>query len=76
MSVRTSPGTPNFRSAAANARQTARPVALVTTEAMTQYREWSSTPVTILASVPLARNAPPTMSSCHNAIGSSRSHRR
>ena len=33
-------------------------------------------PVTIFASVPPARNAPPTMPSCHSAIGASRSHRR
>jgi hypothetical protein len=36
LSVSTSPGTPNSRSAEANARQTARPVARATTEAMTQ----------------------------------------
>ena len=36
LSLSTSPGTPNLCSAAANARQTARPVARVTTEAITQ----------------------------------------
>jgi hypothetical protein len=42
---------------------------------MTAKREWSSTPVTILASLPSARNTPPTMSICHNAIGASRCQR-
>ena len=80
LSVKISSGTPYRRSAAANARHTARPVADSTTEAITQNREWSSTPVTTFAS----RNAPvtgstsitpPTMSSCHNCIGLGRSHR-
>ena len=76
LSVSTSSGTPKARSAAAKARHTARPVARATTWQITQYREWSSSPVTIFASVPSAKTAPPTMSSCHSAIGASRSHRR
>ena len=39
LSVSTSSGTPNFASAAANARHTARPVARSTTAAITQNRE-------------------------------------
>jgi hypothetical protein len=74
--VRTSSGTPKRRNATAKARHTARPVARKVAEAITQNREWSSTPVTIFTSVPSARNTPPTMSSCHNAIGASRSQRR
>ncbi|SIS03593.1 hypothetical protein SAMN05444858_1485 [Micromonospora avicenniae] len=69
LSVRTSSGTPNRCKASAKARQTARPVARLTTWAMTQKREWSSTPVTTLASVPSASMIPPTMSICHNSIG-------
>ena len=46
LSVSTSSGTPNRVIASANARHTARPVARRTTLADTQYREWSSTPVT------------------------------
>ena len=41
---------PNRASACANARHTARPVARSTTDAITQNREWSSTPVTTFAS--------------------------
>ena len=76
LSVSTSSGTPNSASAAANARHTARPVARATTSQITQDREWSSRPVTIFASVPSAKNAPPMMPICHSAIGASRSHRR
>jgi hypothetical protein len=75
LSVSTSSGTPKAASAAAKARHTARPVARTTTWQITQYREWSSIPVTILASVPSARNAPPMMSICHSAMAASRSHR-
>jgi hypothetical protein len=47
LSVNTSLGTPKRCNAARNAVHTARPVARRTTLA-TQYREWSSTPVTHL----------------------------
>jgi hypothetical protein len=76
LSVSTSSGIPNWHNASANARQTARPVARGTTAAMTQNREWSSTPVTILVSDPSASRMPSTMSSCHSSIGRSRCHRR
>jgi len=76
LSVSTSSGTPYSPSASAKAWQTARPVARRTTVAMTQYREWSSTPVTILVSVPSASLMPSTMSSCHSSIGTSRCQRR
>jgi choline dehydrogenase-like flavoprotein len=76
LSVRTSSGIPKVRSAWAKAAQTARPVARRTTVAMTQNREWSSTPVTTLASPPSASWMPPTMSSCHSSIGRARCHRR
>ncbi len=51
-----------------------------TTAAITQNREWSSTPVTILASrtTPVrgsTSHTPPTMSICHSCIGPGRSHR-
>jgi hypothetical protein len=75
LSVSTSSGTPNSSNAWANARQTARPVARRVTAAITQNREWSSTPVTTLASVPSAKKIPPTMSICHSSIGRSRSQR-
>ena len=47
-----------------------------TAVAMTQYREWSSIPVTIFTSAPLATNALAVTSSCHNSIGLPRSQRR
>lgn len=47
-----------------------------TTQAITQNRAWSSTPVTTLHSVPSVSIRPPTMSSCHSAIGVWRSQRR
>ena len=49
LSVSTSSGTPNSSSADANARQTARPVARRTTDAITQYREWSPTALVIVS---------------------------
>ena len=67
-------GTPNWPTRR-RTPGTPRPVGRATTWQITQYREWSSTPVTIFASVPPAKNAPPTMSICHNAIGASRSQR-
>jgi len=76
LSVKTSSGIPKRCSASANAWQTARPVARRTTVAMTQNREWSSTPVTIFVSDPSASLMPSTMSSCHNSIGTSRCQRR
>jgi hypothetical protein len=56
-------GQPNARSACTNAVHTARAVALGTTLAMTQYREWSSSPVTTFSSRPSVRKQEPTMSS-------------
>ena len=38
-------------------------------------REWSSTPVSTLNSLPSPSRIPPTTSSCHNSIGTPRSHR-
>ncbi len=40
-----------------------------------QNRLWSSSPVTILASLPSARHTPPTMSICHSSMALGRSHR-
>jgi hypothetical protein len=54
----TSSGTPNRTSACANARQIARLVARGTTLAITQNREWSSTPVTTFARRSTRRPAP------------------
>ncbi|GAA3638120.1 hypothetical protein GCM10022236_45660 [Microlunatus ginsengisoli] len=76
----TSSGTPNRDSASANAKHTARPVARSTTLAITQNREWSSTPVTIFASrsSPVSgftKEMPPTMSMPHSCIGPGRSNR-
>jgi len=62
--------------ASMNAWHTARPVAWVTTLAITQNREWSSTPETSLSSRPDARNTEPMMSSCHSCIATGRSQRR
>jgi hypothetical protein len=76
LSVSTSSGTPYSSKASTNAAQTARPVARRTTAAITQNREWSSTPVTILVSEPSASRMPSTMSSCHNSIGTARCQRR
>jgi hypothetical protein len=76
LSVSTSSGSPYACNASANAAHTARPVARRTTVAITQNREWSSTPVTIFVSEPSASRMPSTMSSCHNSIGTARSHRR
>jgi hypothetical protein len=80
LSASTSSGTPCLTRASANARHTARDVARSTTLAITQYREWSSTPVTTFAlrSSPVAGStsiAPPTMSICHSCIGPGRSNR-
>ncbi|GAB3852236.1 hypothetical protein GCM10027610_080160 [Dactylosporangium cerinum] len=75
LSVSTSSGMPKRRNAATNARHTARPVARRTAVAITQYREWSSTPVITFASVPSASMTPPTMSICHSSIGRSRCQR-
>ena len=61
--------------ASMKARQTGRAVARRTAWAMTQYREWSSIPVTIFTSVPPARKALAVTSSCHSCIGTGRSHR-
>jgi hypothetical protein len=76
LSVSTSSGIPYRCNASANAAQTARPVARRTTAAMTQNREWSSTPVTIFVSDPSASLTPSTMSSCHSSIGTARCQRR
>jgi hypothetical protein len=55
LSLSTSPGIPYSRIASTNARHTPRAVARATTAAMTQNREWSSIPVTILHSRPFVR---------------------
>ena len=80
LSVMISSGTPNRASASASARHTTRPVARSATLAITQYREWSSTAVTTLASrsspvTGLTSRTPPTMSICHSCIGPGRSNR-
>ena len=61
LSESTSPGIPCQAREAANAAHTARPVARVTSWAITQYREWSSMPDTSLTSVPSDKNTPPMM---------------
>jgi hypothetical protein len=61
--------------ASMNAWQTGRAVARITALAMTQYREWSSIPVTVFTSRLPARNALAVTSSCHSCIGAGRSHR-
>jgi hypothetical protein len=61
--------------ASTNAWQTGRAVARSTARAMTQYREWSSTPVTIFTSRPSAKNALAVTSSCHSGIATGRSYR-
>jgi len=43
--------------------------------ALTQNREWSSTPVNAFTEVPSVNPMPPTTSICHNSIGALRSHR-
>ena len=63
------------RIAKANASHVGRAVARATTNADTQNREWSSTPVTIFASEPSTRRTPPTMSICHSSIDRARSQR-
>src|SRR3954447_15134606 len=68
LSVRTCAGTPWARIAFANASHTGRAVALRTTRAEIQNREWSSTPVRMLAFHPSASMTPPTMSICHGSI--------
>lgn len=80
LSVKISSGTPNRVRASASARHTARLVARSTTFAITQYREWSSTPVTTFASrgtpvTGLTSITPPTMSMPHSCIGAARSQR-
>ena len=65
-----------MRIASVNAWHTGRAVARITAVASTQNREWSSTPVTILTSAPLVRNALAVTSSCHSSIGVARSQRR
>jgi hypothetical protein len=76
LSVSTSPGMPYPVIAAVNARQTARAVARMTTDAMTQNREWSSIPVMTLHSRPPARNRLAVTSVCHSSIAAGRSQRR
>lgn len=75
LSVSTCSGHPYSASARTNARQTARAVPRGTTVAITQYREWSSTPVTTFSSRPSSRKQDPTRSICHSSIGASRCHR-
>jgi hypothetical protein len=55
MSVKICSETPCRRSASASARHTGRAVARTTAFAHTMNREWSSMPVTILTSRPVAR---------------------
>ena len=73
LSVITSSGTPNRASACANARHTARPVARSTTFAITQNREWSSTPVTSFASrsTPVAGSTSGSRRRCRSATTAS-----
>ena len=61
--------------AATSAEHTTRAVARSATVAITQNREWSSSPVTILASRPPAKKRLAVTSICHNSIGAGRSHR-
>jgi len=75
VAVKISAGTPWRRIANANASHVGRAVARSTTNAEMQNLEWSSTPETILASLPSASLTPPTMSICHNSIARDRSHR-
>lgn len=75
LSVRTWSGTPWRRMARARASQVGTAVARATTSAETQNLEWSSTPVTILASRPPERTTPPTMSICHSSMARERSQR-
>ena len=75
LSVRIWSGTPWARSAHWRASHTGLAVARATTRAQTQNREWSSTPVTTLTSVPSARWKRPTMSICHSSMERDRSHR-
>jgi|tagenome__1003787_1003787.scaffolds.fasta_scaffold20927588_3 hypothetical protein len=75
LSLSTCWGQPNSRRVWTNAVHTARAVALGTTAAMTQYREWSSIPVTTFSSRPSVRKQEPTMSSCQSSIGASRCQR-
>ncbi len=63
-------------SAAASASQTGRAVALGTSLAETQKREWSSMPVMIFRSVPSSRRTPPMTSICQSSMERERSHRR
>jgi hypothetical protein len=58
-----------------DAWQTGRAVARKTALAMTQYREWSSIPVTIFTSRPSTRNALAVTFSCHSCIATGCSHR-
>jgi hypothetical protein len=73
LSLSTWSGQPYSTRAAANARHTARPVPRRTTLAITACREWSSSPVTTLSSVPSASHTDPVMSICHRSIGAGRS---
>jgi hypothetical protein len=57
------------------ASQVGLAVALRTTSAETQNREWSSIPVTTFNSVPSVSGTPPITSICHNSIARPRSHR-
>lgn len=76
LSVKIASGTPWRRIANANASHVGRAVARATTNAEMQNREWSSTPVTIFASLPSTSRTPPTMSICHSSSDRARSQRR
>jgi hypothetical protein len=76
LSLSSSSGSPWRSRACRNTRHTACAVARCTTPAATQNLEWSSRPVTSLASCPSASCTPPITSICHSCIGRSRSQRR
>jgi hypothetical protein len=76
LSVRICSGIPCRRNASVSAWHTGRAVARRTAFAQTTNREWSSIPVTILTSVPSARNTLPITSICHRSIARGRSRRR
>jgi hypothetical protein len=75
LSVRICCGTPCRRIAGASPSHTARVRSAGISAALTQYREWSSRPVSAFAVDPSASPIPPTTSICHNSIGAPRSQR-
>jgi hypothetical protein len=75
LSVRIAWGTPWRANAARRASYTGWAVALGSSLASTQNREWSSIPVTADSWVPSTSRMRPTMSSCHSCIARERSQR-